>query len=57
MFVPQDTLVTGHLGTEVCRRGAEQKRHCLAANAAWVATGRDLWDRDQILEKLDILYG
>ena len=53
MLMPWDTLVAGHLSTEMCRRWAEQKLLCLAANTARVAVGTDLYENDQVLEKVD----
>ena len=32
MLVPMETFVVGHLETEMCRRGADKKRLCLAEN-------------------------
>ena len=53
MFLPLDTLVAWYLSTKICSRGVEQNFHHLAVNYAWVASGTELWDRYQILKKVD----
>ena len=52
MFLPQETLTTGHIGTKMSRMGAEQKCHLIDANYSnvyHVATGTELRARYQIL--------
>ena len=52
MFVPQEILATGHLGTKIYRRGVERKCLRIAANVTWVVSGTEFRARDQVLEKV-----
>ena len=53
MFIPQEAIAAGHLGNKMFKRGAEQKRHRLAATYAQAVAGKDFLEQDQILENVD----
>ena len=46
-------MAVGHLGTAMCKRGAEQKRRYLAINTIHLEVVMEFRARDQVLENVD----
>ena len=54
MFIPQEAMAAGHLGTAMCKIGSEKKHRRLAATVNRLEVGTEFQTRDQVLEKVDI---
>ena len=46
-------MVVGHLGTIIWNRGAEKRRHPLAATPAQLEAGTEFRAQDQVIEKVE----
>ena len=53
MFINWEEMVSGHLGTTMCKSGGKLNYHHLSATAVQVAAGTEFQAEDQVLEKLD----
>ena len=53
MFIPQEAMSDGHLGTAMRKMGTEKKRCRIAVTNTQVESGKEFRAQDQVLENMD----
>ena len=56
MFITQEAMAIGHLGTTMFKSGGKRNHHHLATTAAQITAGTEFLTQDQVLEKLDMFH-
>ena len=53
MFLTQDAMAEGHIGTTMCKSGVNRNHHHIYDTVSQVTAGTEFQAQDQVLEKLD----